>query len=181
MSRPEDRYAEFASVGAGRAATALANIFDCMVMLEPPRCFRLEIGHLPEAMVYDEDWTTAIFTDFEGSVCGQAGILLSDPVVHGVVRRLVGEDSGKGLSKRALSALSELGNIVLSAAAGAIGDLVGGIVMPSLPRLGFDMSETLLLENLEPGEDQNPAYLAETELIERGGPLRIRFVWVPGE
>ena len=181
MSDTQDRYAEFASIGAGRAATALAKIFDCTVLLEPPRCYRLEVGHLPEAMVYDEQWTTAIFADLEGSACGQAGILLSDAVVHGVVRRLVREEPGDRLSERALSALSELGNIVLSAAAGAIGDLVGGIVMPSLPRLGFEMSEALLLERLGPGAEQSPAYLAETELIERDGSLRIRFVWIPEE
>jgi chemotaxis protein CheC len=181
VSKPEDRHAEFASLGAGHAATALAGLFDSTVLMEPSQCFRIQVGHLPESMVYQQEWNAAIFTDLWGAVTGQAGLMLSEAMVHQIIRRLTGEDPRAGITERGRSALEEMGNIALSAAAGAFGDMEGGIVIPSIPRLGFNLCEALLIEELGPGSEQQPAFLAESQLAELDGSLRIRFIWIPGE
>jgi len=181
VNKRQDLHCEYASIGAGHAASVLARLFDCTVLMQPPRCYQIETGHLPESMVYQQEWKAAIFTDFSGALSGQAGIMISESVVLEIVSRLLGEDPGGEISPRGRSALQEVGNIALSAAAGALGDLRGGIVWPSVPRLGFSLTEALRLAKLGPGGDLLPAFLAETELVERDGSLRLRFIWIPGE
>jgi chemotaxis protein CheC len=181
VTKTEDRYCELASIGAGHAASSLAKLFDCTVLMEPSRCFRMDVGHLPESMLYQQEWTAAIFVDLSGAVSGQAGLVLSEAVMNQIIERLANEDPRCGITERGRSALKELGNIALSAAAGALGDMLGGIVVPSVPRLGFEMCEALLLDEIGPAMEQRPAFLAETQLAERDGPLRIRFIWIPAE
>ncbi|MFQ5515112.1 MAG: chemotaxis protein CheC [Myxococcota bacterium] len=181
MTLSEDRLRELASVGSGHAANALGQLLDCTVLMEPPRCYRLEVGHLSEALIYEEEWSTAIFVDLSGAVTGRAGLMLTRNVVDGLLDRLVKEHPAEEVSERGRSALEELGNIALSAAAGAMGDLSGGIVLPSVPRLGLNLSRETLLEELGSVDDRRPAYLADTQLVQPDGPLRIRFLWIPDQ
>lgn len=179
MSFSEDRCREFASVGAGHAATALAKLFGRTVLMEPPRCWKVPVAELPDNIDDPEDWAAIIFTQMTGVLSGQAALLLSRAVVDEILLRLVGADPLAEIDARGLSALSETGNVALSAVAGALGEMQGGIVMPTVPRLRLDVTRALVLEELRPGMRRLPAYLAETVLAERDGPLRLRLLWIP--
>ena len=78
---------------------------------------------------------------------------------------------------RRRSALQEVGNIVISAAAGGLASRSGGVVIPSVPRLRYARSGGLPLEDgLE--ADRRLTYVLETELIEPNGNLRLRLLWM---
>ncbi len=175
----KDRAREFASIGGGHAANALAKLLECTVMMDPPRCWPVEVPDLSSSFTPRRDWGVSVFVDIVGATTGQAGIVLTSGAVEEVLTRLMGDDHVGDLDERACSALSEVGNIALSAAASAFGDLVGGVVVPSVPRLGFDMDESFQMEGLRRALHPEPAYLAETELAERDGMIRVRFVWIP--
>ncbi len=181
MSYSEDRCREFASIGAGHAATALAKLFGCTVMMEPPRCWRVKVAELSDNIDDPENWAAVIFVSLSGAVVGRAGLLLSRAVVDEILLRLVGMDPLGQIDERARSALTETGNIALSAVAGALGEMQRGIVMPTVPLLRLDVPQALVLEDSRPGHGQLPAYIAETVLTERGGPLRIRVIWIPAD
>ena len=78
--------------------------------------------------------------------------------------------------------ICELGNMAISAAAGAFGKLQSGVVVPSVPRLGLDVRQ-MVGEELERRSGSMPAWIAESELAEGSNGsnlLGIRFVWIPG-
>ena len=174
MSHSEDRCREFASVGAGHAATALAKLLGGTAITEPPRCWRVRVAELPDNIDDPKDWAAVIFVSMSGAVTGQAGLLLSSAIVDEILLRLVGMDPLGEIDERGRSALSETGNIALSAVAGALGEMQRGIVMPTVPLLRLDVPQALVLEDSRPGHGQLPAYIAETVLTERGGDGRLR-------
>lgn len=180
MSHRQDRLLEYAKTGAQAAADTLTRVLERDVRVEPPRCQKLELGELPASVFPPNEETLAIFADLIGAATGQAGIALPKAQAGELTRLLFKDGSPELHEERAHSALCELGNIVLSAAAGAIAQLVGGVVIPSVPRLADDMAGALLLELIHPELRRLPAYLAETDLVEHDGPLRLRFVWIPG-
>ncbi|MFQ5699665.1 MAG: hypothetical protein ACE5IL_15475, partial [Myxococcota bacterium] len=116
------RLREYASIGAGHAATAIARLVERVVIMRPTRCRRLGMAEIASSLYAPDTCVAGIFVDLEGSTGGQAGLLIERETVGALLRQLVGSDLGVSLDPLQLSALSELGNIVLSAAAGAIGD-----------------------------------------------------------
>jgi chemotaxis protein CheY-P-specific phosphatase CheC len=179
MSGDEDRLREVTSIAAAHAATALAKLFDCVVMIDPPRSRRVGLADLASVWVPPEQWVAGVFADLSGRVSGTVGLVLSRDMVERVLERLYGEDAPTDFDARARSALAEIGNIAVSAAAGAIGELEGGLVLPGVPRVGYDMASAVLLEALHAELDRLPVYLAETDLVDRDSVLRLRFLWMP--
>ncbi len=123
----------------------------------------------------------AVFSDLHGALVGQAGLLLSFEASDHLLSCLIGSCADAPFNEREQSALRELGNIAISAAAGAFSMLEGGLVLPSVPRLAYhEGSGAMPLEDACVGGFET-GIVYETELIERDGPLRIRFLWVPRE
>jgi chemotaxis protein CheC len=180
VTQPEDRLREVTSIGAAHAASALAKLFDRVVLIEPPRCRKLDLEDLAQSIFHPEEWVAGVFVEVTGTLSGRMGILLSQDVVEHVLDRL-GVGLLDGFDERARSALGELGNIAASAAVTAMGELEGGMVLPSVPWVGYDMAGALLIEAIHPDLQRLPAYLAETELADRDRVLRIRFLWIPQE
>jgi chemotaxis protein CheY-P-specific phosphatase CheC len=180
MSTAEDRLREVTSIAAAHAATALAKLFDCVVLIDPPRSRRVGLRELASVWVPPEQWVAGVFADLEGRVRGTVGLVLSRDMVDRVLERLYGDDAPTEFDARARSALAEIGNIAVSAAAGAMGELEGGVVLPGVPRVGYDMASAVLLEALHTELDRLPVYVAETDLVDRDSVLRLRFLWMPG-
>jgi chemotaxis protein CheY-P-specific phosphatase CheC len=175
----EDRLREVTSIAAAHAATALAKLFDCVVMIDPPSCRRVGLRELASVWIPPEQWVAGVFADLSGAARGLIGLVLSRDMVERVLERLYGDDAPMEFDDRARSALCEIGNIAVSAAAGAIGELEGGIVLPGVPRLGYDMASAVLLEALHTELERLPVYVAETDLVDRDHVLRLRFLWIP--
>ncbi len=179
MSRSEDRLREVTSIAAGHAATALAKLFECVVMIAPPRCRRVGLRELASVWIPPEQWVAGVFADLSGCARGLVGLVLSRDMVDRVLERLYGDEAPTEFDARARSALAEIGNIAVSAAAGAIGELEGGVAIPGVPRVGCDMASAVLVEALHAELDRLPVYVAETDLVDRDSVLRLRFLWIP--
>ena len=179
MSSPAERLQEYASISAGHAANALAGFFDQVVLMDPPSCRWLRLDDIPSSVFRPDEWIAAVFADLSGPAPGQLGMLLEREVAAEVLRRMVGSEPGRHLDAAQASALAELGNIALSAAAGALATLYQTVVVPSVPRVGYDMAGALMVDALHSRIARLPAYLMEAVLADRAGRLRARFVWVP--
>ena len=178
MSYSEERCLEFASFGAEHAAMALAKMCGGEPREEPPRCRGIDLSRLVDSVDDPEDWSVVIFVDLTGALTGKAGLLLSRPVVDEILLRLAGSDPLREIDERGRSALSETGNIALSAVANALGELQAGIVMPTVPRMCMNVRWALEPDRLRapPGTDR--AYFAETAL--EGQPLKLRLLLLLG-
>jgi chemotaxis protein CheY-P-specific phosphatase CheC len=180
VSGDEDRLRETTSIAASHAATALAKLFDCVVLIDPPRCRRVGLAELSSIWLPPEQSVAGVFTDLTGAANGTIGLVLSRDMLDRVLERLYGDDAPVEFDARARSALCELGNIAVSAAAGALGALEGGVVIPGVPRAGYDMASAVVLEALHAELERLPVYVAETDLVDRDSVLRLRFLWIPG-
>jgi chemotaxis protein CheC len=179
VSTLEDKFAELTNICAGNAATALTQLLGTSLRMAPPRCWTLHDGMLPAELFSPDERVTAVLADLEGALVGPAGLILRRDMLRWVVGRLTGDANVNTLSERALSALCELGNIAVSAAANALSEMVGGVVLPSVPRLGFEKPAVSVLQEVCGDLGGRCAYLVEAELIADEGTLRLLFVWVP--
>jgi chemotaxis protein CheC len=174
-----DAILELGSIGAGRAASTLAEMLGRVVWMDPPQARSVTAEQLPAELFPADQQVAAVFVELTGAVRGIAGLMMSASALVELLRPLVGEVSAERMDSRARSAFGELGNIALCAAAGAIATLAGGVMLPSVPDVGEDEARALLAQVLPEELRSLPAYLVETDLSGREGPLRLRFVWVP--
>jgi chemotaxis protein CheC len=179
VSTTADKHAELSSICAGNAANALAQLLGTTLRIGTPRCWVLHDGRLPAELFGADERVTAVLAELEGAVAGPAGLILRRDVLEWILSRLIGDPDANTLSERALSALCEVGNIAVSAAANALSELVGGVVLPSVPRLGFEKRAVGVLAEVCGELAGRSAYLVEVELIAHGTALRLLFVWIP--
>jgi chemotaxis protein CheC len=177
----QDWLLEFAMAGATAAADALARLLDGEVTNGTPACEKLALDSLPELLFPGDSGAIGVFVDFVGPVQGEAGIALLRPSADALVRALVKRADSDDFDRRAHSALSEVGNIVLSAAAGALADLAGGVVIPSVPRLGTTLAEVLLVDEICSEIRSLPVFVASCEVLRGKQDFPMRFVWIPSE
>jgi len=172
---------EYALVGARFAAGALATLLGHEGRVAEPRCERVDMNTLPDRVFGRDGGALGVFVDLVGAVTGEAGIALPTAAACKVAKQLAPDSDVTGFDTRAQSVMSEIGNIMLSAASGAIAEVVGGVVIPSVPRLGSNIADVLLVDEICPDIKGLPAYLAECELGEGDEALSLMFVWIPGD
>ncbi len=179
MNIEEDRLAEITNISAGHVATVLGRLLDRTIFMDPPIVRRIPAEGGPLDLLAVEERGAVIYADLAGVRPGQAALVLPADVVDAIVERLIGKKlEDDELDERARSALCEMGNIAISAAANALSDLEGGVVIPSLPRLEL-CAETSPALTGRAGRE--PTYVVEAELFERDGGLRLRFLWIPAD
>jgi len=171
--------AELTRLCAVRAAETVGQLLGAELSPEPPRVWTLGDGRLPAELFSSQERVTAVLAELEGTVGGPAGLILRRDLLEWLLRRLTGDGNVKTLSERALSALCEVGNIAVSAAANALSEVVGGVVLPSVPRLGFEKAAAGTLEDVCGDLGSRCAYLVELELRGAEGAFALLFVWVP--
>lgn len=128
-----DRTRELASVGAGQAASAFAQLVGREVQMKTPTLL-----HDPKwpANVAD-DWSSGVFFELEGCLDAVVAILFRDAVRDEVVRCLLGERED-ALARESIEAvIMEIGNILVSRVASAIADTLGERLLPSIPVLAL--------------------------------------------
>jgi len=167
-----------ASAAATAAADALARLFDGPGS-ESLECRQIELAQLTAEALHNGQ-TAGVFAEFEGVIGGRVAVTFAPEVAHELLVRLVGDGPAAKLDERARSALLEMGNIAFSAAAGALGDGLGGIVFPTVPRLSGELGQEFSVPQGDPGRRVRTIWSARTEPLDRGGRLALTFLWQPG-
>ncbi len=178
MSAQADRLAEIANICAGNAASVLATLLDATLLIEPPVVHRLAPGRPLNSLFAREDCVAAVFAEIDGALPAQAALLLSATAVDEVLARVAGKRADETSEVSTLSVLAEVGNIAVSSAANALAEIVGERVLPSVPRAGHARQGVLAMPELESVVARSRSVF-EVEMVERAGPLRLRFVLVP--
>lgn len=168
------------AAGASEATESLARLLEVGVSLDSLRPSEVAWGELPLALFGMGDWPVAILTEFSGAVRGQTGVALSRNVVERVIEQFLVDYEKDVSSERARAALAEVGNIVISAAAGGLATLAGGTVLPSVPHLVFRPDDVAPLVRQWADAEPGPAYLCDAGFTDCGMLLQVRFAWIPG-
>ena len=136
---------EFANIGAGNAATALASLLDMELVNEVTACRMLPISEVAESLGGAEKIVAGTYTQLCGDF--RSGVLVVFPKesAETIVRHLSGEDVDlSSLSSLQTSALCEVGNICLCWYLVAVSRMTDGDLIPAPPGAAVDLLGAVL-------------------------------------
>ena len=171
-----DRVRELVSIGAGHAATALAGLTGRTCEMQVPTVHRAgDAGGAPA----ERDLSGVLF-ELEGGTGGVLALLFPGATCDRLLAHLLGPGRAAGRADSASqSALREVGNILASHAANAVGEMLGTPVLPSVPMLALEDAPAALATLLAARHHGEPALRIEAEINDRAHELRGILVLVP--
>ncbi len=141
-----DAIREMGSIGAGHAATALAQITGRPVDIDVPEIRLIPVADVPHALGGPEALVGAVFSRLLGDVEGSVLFLATREALLGLVdllhSRPVGSTTSLGAAEE--SVIAQTGFVLVTAYLTAIGRLADLTILPSRPAFAFDMSGAVL-------------------------------------
>lgn len=180
-----DALAEVGNIGAGTAATALAQMTGSRVDMAPPRVALTAVEDIPDRVGGGDTVMAAILLDVGGDVDGRMVFMLPAPAARGLVALLMGGDpAGRTeddpFDEIELSALQEIGNVLAGSYLTALATMTGLRLEPSPPAVGVDMAAALLGDALiEVAEEERVALLIETAFADDDAPRVADLLFIP--
>ena len=163
-----DLLREVSNIGSGHAATALSQLLNRRILLNVPRVQVLPIAQVPDVVGGPVTPVAGLYFRIFGQASGGILILLPQDSALSLVRDVMKQEIAVGPSLRDIeaSALKEVGNILAGSYLNAIAQMLGLVLLPSVPGLALDMAgavlDTLLIELSSQGDT---ALLIETEFL----------------
>lgn len=137
---------EIGNIGAGNAATSLSQMLAKRIDMNVPEVSLLNYDDVIESIGGAENVVVGILVSFEGDIDGVILFLLKKEFVHLIINSLLGTElhSFEEISEMEMSALAEIGNIMVSSYVNSISTLTGMVIDITVPYLNIDMSGALL-------------------------------------
>lgn len=174
-----DRVRELVSIGAGHAAGALAGLVGRTCEMGVPTVERLAAREAAAPRAGERDLAGVLF-ELQGGTGGVLALLFPASTCERLLERLLGPGPRAAESDEAAqSALCEVGNILASHAANALGEMLGVPILPSLPQLALTDAPAALASLVATRAPREPALRIEAEIRDRARELRGILVLVP--
>lgn len=161
---------EIGNIGAGNATTALAKMMNMKIDMNVPRVELVPFTNLPDIFGSPEEVLAGILVQLDGDIKGMMMFLVKEKSAHNLVNSLMGgmiQSSGDGFSDMELSALGEIGNIIIGAYLSAMSNLTSLKISSSVPYISIDMAGALLsVPAIEFGKLGDKVLLIETQFGE---------------
>ena len=161
---------EIGNIGAGNATTALAKMMNMKIDMNVPRVDLVPFTNLPDIFGSPEEVLAGILVQLDGDIKGMMMFLVKEKSAHNLVNSLMGgmiQSSGDGFSDMELSALGEIGNIIIGAYLSAMSNLTSLKISSSVPYISIDMAVALLsVPAIEVGKLGDKVLLIETQFGE---------------
>lgn len=137
---------EIGNIGAGNAATSLSSMLSKRIDMNVPEVSILNYDDIIESMDGAENVVVGILVGFSADIDGVILFLLRKEFVHLVLNSLLGTElkSFEDITEMDMSALSEIGNIMVSSYVNSIASLANMKIDITVPSLTIDMSGALL-------------------------------------
>lgn len=161
---------EIGNIGAGNATTALAKMMNMKIDMNVPRVDLVPFTNLPDIFGSPEEVLAGILVQLDGDIKGMMMFLVKEKSAHNLVNSLMGgmiQSCGDGFSDMELSALGEIGNIIIGAYLSAMSNLTSLKISSSVPYISIDMAGALLsVPAIEFGKLGDKVLLIETQFGE---------------
>ncbi|MBV8433750.1 MAG: chemotaxis protein CheC [Candidatus Eremiobacteraeota bacterium] len=174
-----DALKEVANIGAGHAATALSQLLNTIIKLEAPRAEVIRFGQL-SARVAEGRVFAVLHVYVRGDIPGHLVVLLDhqDALQFvGLFLKRVGGDF-QIFDAVVETTLKELANIVASSYLGAVVQLTGANMVPSVPVISYGSMQATF-EALMPISPQHDVFFVESTFLDRGARICGHFIFVP--
>ena len=182
-SRNLDILSEIGNIGAGNATTALAQIIGNKVNMDVPQVRLLGFNELTEIVGGAENIVIGIVCRIEGDLTGMMMFMLEKEAAHRLIDIFMmdfDDGSEEEFSELKLSALHELGNIIVGAYLNALAGLTGLKIIESIPHLSIDMAGAILsVPAIEFGKMGDEALLIESRFFEEDKAVSGYFILIP--
>ncbi|WP_326910422.1 chemotaxis protein CheC [Sedimentibacter sp. MB31-C6] len=141
-----DLLKEIGNIGAGNAATSLSSMLSKRIDMNVPEVSILNFDAAIDSMGGAENVVVGILVSFSGDIEGVILFLLKREFVHLILNSLLGTElhSFEEISEMEMSALSEIGNIMVSSYVNSIASLTNMKIDITVPSLNVDMTGALL-------------------------------------
>jgi chemotaxis protein CheC len=179
--RQLDALREVANIGAGHAATALSQLTGHTIMINVPALGvhpRTEIATLLEK---PDGEVAAVDVRMLGELTGQTLLVFEHDAAKELAALLTMRPTGEGpLSELERSAVQEVGNILASAYLNALSQIVGGVLLPTPPRVDTGPGAEVVHQAATRGPGSDPVLTINTRFtMEGGGEVRGTFLVLP--
>ena len=138
---------EIGNIGSGNAAASLASMLNTTVAMNVPTVKILDVEELADIVGGPETQVVGILFSLQEDFQGMMMFITQKQFAHLVLNVLMGKnfDKFEDLSEFDLSAIQEVGNIMVSSYMGAISQMTNFKIALSPPNLAIDMAGALLI------------------------------------
>jgi chemotaxis protein CheC len=144
--REHDAVCELVNIASGNAASALAQLLGQRTMISVPKLTFAELEDISTVLGSSGEPNVVVSMQILGDVTGCLLLVIPSPRAHELSARLLRLAAPRtgDFDRNSQSALQETANILGGAYAGALGVVLGGIVMISVPSFGVTPPGDLL-------------------------------------
>ncbi|HTH65869.1 MAG TPA: chemotaxis protein CheC [Gemmatimonadales bacterium] len=165
-----DALREVANIASGHAATALGQLTERRIMITVPEFEAVAIDEIPTVLGYSGEPVVVVAMHLLGDLTGSLVFLMPEINARRLCTLLLGQPFGPGatLDKLAQSTVTETGNILGGAYSSALGTILSGVVMLSVPTFGIEPPDQVLAKHRAAGEADDIGLCIETRLTMDG-------------
>ncbi|MGP4040276.1 chemotaxis protein CheC [Gracilibacillus sp. D59] len=159
---------EVGNIGAGNAATALSSLLGKKIEMSIPSIKIVDFNELMEFVGGPEQVIVSVFLRIQGDAPGSMFFVLSPEESSSLVEQLIGT-SGDNIEENdlAISAISEIGNILSGSYLSALSDFTSINMQPTVPNVTIDMAAAILMQGLlEISQESDYAIIIDTMIEE---------------
>jgi chemotaxis protein CheC len=130
-----DALTEIVNIGVGRAASSLSDIIGAHILLKVPDVKIFPLSKLPDLLSnFHDGKLSSVLQGFRGDFAGTSALVFPPESALRLVTALTGNDSpSPTLDSLRSGTLVEVGNIVINAILGTMGNMLGSNFIFSLP------------------------------------------------
>ena len=175
---------EIGNIGAGNAATSLAQMLNRQIDMKTPVVRIMDISEVDKAMGGPETPVVAILVEIFGDIHGIMMFVVGHQFAQNLLGTLLGEEKEKvdcmHLNEMEQSALSEIGNIMIGAYVNAIASLANLNINISVPAVTADMVGSLLtVPAAEMGAVSDKIIFVEDDFQNANGVITANMMLIP--
>lgn len=136
-----DLFKEIGSIGNGNAATALSGILNTKVVMKFPEVNILDFNEAMHYLGNPEDVVAAVLVEMSGEIQGMMLYILTEEFAQEILEKMLGQKKIDFLNMEELhiSALNEIGNIMISSYINAMATLTNVNINLSVPQITMNM------------------------------------------
>lgn len=137
---------EIGNIGAGNAATSLSQMLSKTIEMNVPEVDILNLDDAIDNIGGHENIVAGVLVSFFGDIDGVILFLLKKEFVHLILNSLMGTELNnfEEISEMEMSALSEIGNIMVSSYVNSIASLTEMNIDISVPSVCIDMTGAMM-------------------------------------
>jgi chemotaxis protein CheC len=173
---------DMSHAGMVHATAAISQLLGHPLTLSVPRVSVVPLGQIPGQIGGEEEWVAGLYFKIRGDFKGNILVLIPWNGVLSVIRTLTGRRTVQSLAltEEETSVLKELANILTSAYLTALSNLLGVLLIPSIPGLAFDMVGAVVHSlMIERGQLEEVAMVIETRFENPANGVAGRLILLP--